>query len=49
MIYQTTVKQAMTLSFVDAFWLLAVIILVLMPIVFIMRRPPRHGPVIEVD
>ena len=36
---QTTVKQAMTLSFVDAFWLLAVIILILMPIVFIMRRP----------
>lgn len=40
--YQNVLRQSMTMSFVDTFWLLAVIMVVLIPFVLIMRRPPRH-------
>lgn len=45
-IYGMVVKQATLLAFVDAFWLLGVIMIGLIPLVFLMRRPPRHhdGP-----
>jgi len=39
--YGMVQKQARTLSFVDCFWLLGVIMIVLIPVVFIMKRPPR--------
>ncbi len=43
--YATVIRQATTMSFVDCFWLLGVAIVVIMPLVFIMRRPPRMaGP-----
>lgn len=43
--YSTVVRQATAMAFVDCFWLLGVIMMVLIPVVFIMRRPPRHhGP-----
>jgi len=41
--YRQTIRQASALSFIDAFWLLGVAMLVLIPVVFIMRRPPRHA------
>ncbi|MDO8588430.1 MAG: DHA2 family efflux MFS transporter permease subunit [Armatimonadota bacterium] len=42
--YFGVLRQAALMSFVDCFRLLGVIMLVLIPVVFIMRRPPRHGP-----
>ncbi len=47
LIYMKTLEQANVLSFVDVFWLLAVLIVALIPVVFIMRRPPRHAPPVE--
>jgi MFS transporter, DHA2 family, multidrug resistance protein len=44
-IYSKMQVQASLLSFLDCFWLMAVAIITVMPLVFIMRRPPRHhGP-----
>ncbi len=43
--YANILKQALTMSFIDAFWLMGVVMVCLIPLVFIMRRPPRHhGP-----
>jgi MFS transporter, DHA2 family, multidrug resistance protein len=43
--YMNVVKQATLMAFIDCFWLLGVAMIVLIPVVFIMRRPPRHtGP-----
>lgn len=39
-------RQAAMLSFLDAFWLLGAIFLVLTPLVFIMRKPKTHGPAV---
>lgn len=36
-------RQAAAMAFVDTFWLLGVIMLALIPVIFIMRRPPRHN------
>jgi len=50
MAYGTVQQQAGTLAFVDCFWLLGVAMIVLIPIVFIMKRPPanaRPAPVVE--
>ena len=45
-VYSSVLRQAMTMSFIDCFWLLGVAVLVIMPLVLIMRRPPRAaGPV----
>ncbi|MEN6355761.1 MAG: DHA2 family efflux MFS transporter permease subunit [Armatimonadota bacterium] len=41
--YQMVIRQAAMMSFVDAFWLLGVVMIVLLPLVFLMRRPPRHS------
>lgn len=46
--YGQVLRQAMTMSFIDCFWLLGIVMIVLIPVVFIMRRPPRQarpGPV----
>jgi len=44
-VYGRVLRQAMMMSFVDCFWLLGVVMLLMVPIVLIMRRPPRHhGP-----
>jgi MFS transporter, DHA2 family, multidrug resistance protein len=44
--YSTVIRQATTMSFIDCFWLIGVGVLVVIPLVFIMRRPPRQtgGP-----
>lgn len=44
--YRLVQQQAAALSFVDCFWLLGVTMFLMIPIVFIMKKPPRHqGPV----
>jgi len=43
-IYQSVLKQATLLSFIDCFWLLGVAMIVLVPVVFLMKKPPRHAP-----
>ena len=40
--YQTMLRQASMLSYQNAFWALSVIIACLIPLPFIMRKPPRH-------
>jgi DHA2 family multidrug resistance protein len=44
--YAQVLRQATTMAFIDCFWLLGVAIIVIMPLVLIMRRPPGSaGPV----
>lgn len=40
--YAQVIQQASTMSFIDVFWLMGVVMIVLIPFVFIMRRAPRH-------
>jgi len=42
--WQTLNRQAQMLSYQNAFWGLALIIACLIPLPFIMRRPPRRRP-----
>jgi len=43
--YAQVLRQATTMAFVDCFWLLGVAIIIIMPTVLLMRRPPRTaGP-----
>ena len=39
--YQTMLRQASMLSYQNAFWWLSVIIACLIPLPFIMRKPPK--------
>ena len=39
LLYATVQKQAAMLSYIDSFWVMGVIFLVLMPLVFLMKRP----------
>lgn len=41
--YQTVLKQATLMSFVDAFWLAGALMTVLIPVALILRRPARHS------
>ena len=43
MTYGNVVRQAAAMSFLDCFWLMGVAMLVMLPLVFIMRRPPKHA------
>lgn len=45
--YGRLIRQATTMSFIDVFWLLGVIMIVLIPVVFIMKKPPRHVRPVE--
>ncbi len=42
MAYQTVQAQANALSFKNSFWVMSAIVLCLVPLPFIMRRPPKH-------
>ncbi|RRA50284.1 DHA2 family efflux MFS transporter permease subunit [Acidipila sp. EB88] len=42
--YQQLQRQSSMLSYQNAFWLLSVIIVCLVPVPFLMQRPPRHTP-----
>ncbi|MCE5324475.1 DHA2 family efflux MFS transporter permease subunit [bacterium] len=39
--YQMVIRQSAMMSFVDTFWLLGVVMILLVPLVFLMRRPQR--------
>jgi DHA2 family multidrug resistance protein len=43
MAYRTVQLQASTLSFVNSFWVMSIIVLCLAPLPFVMRRPKLHG------
>jgi len=43
MAYQTVQAQSSGLSFENSFWLMSIIVLCLVPLPFIMRRPPRRS------
>ncbi len=40
--YQTVIQQATLMSFVDAFWLAGMLMVCLIPVAFILKRPARH-------
>jgi DHA2 family multidrug resistance protein len=42
MAYQTTIAQANALSFANSFWVMSLVVGCLVPLPFIMRRPPRR-------
>ncbi len=44
MAYQSVQAQANALSFENSFWIMSVIVLCLVPLPFIMRRPPKRLP-----
>jgi MFS family permease len=41
-LYQEVQKQAQTLAFCDDYWFFTIVFLLLLPLVFLMRRSPRH-------
>jgi len=41
--YASVLRQAMTMAFIDCFWVLGVAVLVMIPLAFIMRRTPGLG------
>ena len=41
--YSQALRQATAMSFIDCFWLLGVAMVAIIPVVFIMRRPPKAG------
>jgi DHA2 family multidrug resistance protein len=41
----TVFRQASMLAYIDNFWLLGVAILVMVPLVFLMKRPPTGGAI----
>jgi MFS transporter, DHA2 family, multidrug resistance protein len=43
-IYQELQRQAMMLSFVDNYWLMSMICLIVIPLLFLMRTPKTRGP-----
>jgi DHA2 family multidrug resistance protein len=40
--YQQMLRQASMLSYMNAFWLMSLVIACLIPLPFIMRKPPAH-------
>jgi len=49
LIYGTLVRQANMLAFADAFWVMAVLFVVIVPLMFLMRKakPARGGMIVE--
>ncbi|RJR33071.1 MAG: DHA2 family efflux MFS transporter permease subunit [Deltaproteobacteria bacterium] len=44
-LYREVQRQAQMLAFCDDYWFFTVVFIVLLPLVFLMRRLPRHGEV----
>jgi MFS transporter, DHA2 family, multidrug resistance protein len=42
-VYGIVQRQSSMLAFADAFWVMAVLFLVIVPLMFLMRRPPKYG------
>jgi len=45
--YQTMLRQASMQSYQNAFWILSIAIACLIPLPFVMRKPPKHDGVPE--
>ena len=46
MMYGTLLKQSSMLAFADAFWIMGMLFLVIIPLMFLIRKtPPVRGPV----
>jgi len=46
-IYGTLLKQSSMLAFADAFWIMGILFLVIIPLMFLIRKtPPVRGPMI---
>lgn len=43
LLYTNVQRQAGVMSFIDVFWLMGVVMILMIPLVSIMRRPPRHA------
>ena len=41
--YGTVQRQSSMLAFADAFWVMAVLFLAIMPLMFLMKRAPKSG------
>jgi DHA2 family multidrug resistance protein len=46
-LYQEVQRQAQMLAFSDDYWFFTIVFLALLPLVFLMRRSPRHEPGVE--
>src|SRR5205085_3539237 len=45
LLYGTLLKQSSMLAFADAFWIMGALFLIIIPLMFLMRKtPPLHGP-----
>jgi uncharacterized membrane protein YgaE (UPF0421/DUF939 family) len=45
LLYGGLLRQAAMLSFADAFWVMAVLFVLIIPLMFLMKRTgPMHGP-----
>jgi MFS transporter, DHA2 family, multidrug resistance protein len=42
-VYGIVQRQSSMLAFADAFWVMAVLFLIIVPLMFLMRRPPKYG------
>jgi DHA2 family multidrug resistance protein len=45
MVQANVIRQATMLGYVDCFWLLGALIMCLVPVVFLMKKPKRGGPI----
>ena len=47
LIYGTLLKQSSMLAFADAFWIMGMLFLVIIPLMFLIRKtPPVRGPML---
>jgi hypothetical protein len=37
-------RQAAMLAFIDVFWILGVLCLGMIPLMFVLKKSPKHGP-----
>ena len=47
LMYGTLLKQSSMLAFADAFWVMGILFLVIIPLMFLIRKtPPVRGPMV---
>ncbi|HGJ66010.1 TPA: hypothetical protein ENS27_11575 [bacterium] len=47
--YAQVMKQSAVMAFIDCFWAVGIAIIAIIPIIFIMRRPPKHATTAVVE
>ena len=45
MVQANVVREATMLGYLDCFWILGTVIICLVPVVFVMKKPKRGGPI----